>query len=132
MRRVLVLLTVLATACGASGSSPKQTARPTSAAQVRFDSPTSNEVTGPDITIKLVLTGATVVPATKVKGALRGDEGHVHVTVDDQLISMTYGTTQDVKGLKPGPHTISAEFVAIDHQPFANRVLSPPVIFQVR
>jgi hypothetical protein len=89
-----------------------------------IESPTPNEVVGPDFTIKLNLVGATVVPAAVVKGKLRGDQGHIHVSVDQQLISMAYSTTQDLHGIKPGRHSLQAEFVAADHLPFKNRVVA--------
>lgn len=37
---------------------------------------------------------------------------------------MTYGLTQDVNGLAPGPHALRAEFVAADHGPFKNPVVA--------
>jgi hypothetical protein len=84
------------------------------------------------VTIKLSLVGATVVPATIVSGTLRGDQGHIHVSIDNQLVSMAYSTTQDLHGLKPGNHALQAEFVAIDHRPFATRVIAAPVLFVVQ
>jgi hypothetical protein len=113
---VLMAMTVLATAC--SGSS----GRPTTKAQLTIESPTPNQVVGPDFTLKLNLVGATVVPFTK--GKLRGDQGHIHVSVDKQLISMALTTTQDLHGIKPGRHALQAEFVASDHLPFKNRVVA--------
>ena len=56
-----MLAGLLVAGCGSSGSG---SARPSTTAQVRFESPAPNEVTGPDITIKLVLTGATVFSVT--------------------------------------------------------------------
>ena len=79
---------------------------------------------GPDFTLSLNLIDAKVVPANVTSGPLRPDEGHIHVSLDGKLISMTFGTTQDLKGLAAGPHNIQAEFVATDHAPFKNRVLA--------
>jgi hypothetical protein len=132
MRRLLVPLMVVASllaACGSSGSSTK--ARPTTSAQMRIESPSPNQVTGPNVTVSIAITGARVVPAANTKGPLRGDEGHIHLSVDGKLVVMGYTTTQDLPGLTPGTHTLQAEFVAIDHQPFANRLIVP-VIFQVK
>jgi hypothetical protein len=126
---VVAVAGLLAAGCGSSGST-KTAARPTTTAQMRIDSPTPNEVTGPNLTVKITITGARVVPAASTKGTLRGDEGHIHVSVDGKLLVMGYTTTQDLSGLTPGTHTMQAEFVAIDHQPFANRLVVP-VIFQV-
>ena len=38
---------------------------------------------------------------------------------------MAYGTEQqvDISGFAPGPHALSAEFVAADHAPFSPRVV---------
>lgn len=123
----LVALCLLAGACSSGSSAAKD--RPTTAARLQIVSPEPNAVTGPDLTIQLDLIGAQIVQA--VTGPLRGDEGHIHVSVDGKLISMAYGTTQDLHGMTPGPHTMSAEFVATDHAPFKNRVVAA-VLFQVQ
>ena len=115
------------TACGGK-STP---ARPATAAQIQILQPTPNELTSPDLTIRFNVVGGAVVPSTKITGQLRGDQGHIHVSVDGTLVSMAFGTTQDLHGLKPGIHTLSAEWVAIDHLPFRNRVVQD-VLFQVR
>jgi hypothetical protein len=112
----LAVVTALVTACGGSSG------RPTTKAKLTIESPTPNQVVGPDFTIKLNLVGATVVPF--VSGKLRGDQGHIHVSVDQQLISMATTTTQDLHGIKPGRHSLQAEFVASDHLPFKNRVVA--------
>jgi hypothetical protein len=77
------------------------------------------------------LAGAHLVPPTQVGGALRPDEGHIHVLVDGQLVAMPLALTYRVSNLAPGSHTIEAEFVATDHVPFANRVVAA-VTFQVQ
>ncbi|MGH9190692.1 MAG: hypothetical protein ACRD0Q_11810 [Acidimicrobiales bacterium] len=124
----LVLATVL-TVAGCGGKSDKAAEpRPTTDARLQILEPTPNQVTGPDLDLKLNLLGAKVVEAST--GVLRPDEGHIHVTLDGKLISMTYGTTQDLHGLTPGQHSLQAEFVAIDHVPFANRVVAA-VLFRV-
>jgi hypothetical protein len=122
----LVALCLVAAACSSGGSAKD---RPTTAARLQIVSPEPNAVTGPDLTIQLSLTGAEIVQA--VTGPLRGDQGHIHVSVDGKLISMAYGTTQDLHGMTPGPHTMTAEFVATDHAPFKNRVVAA-VLFQVQ
>jgi hypothetical protein len=123
----LVVLAFVAGACSSKGSSAAN--RPTSAARLEILSPAPNAVTGPDLTIQLALTGGTIVPAAT--GPLRGDQGHIHVSVDGKLISMAYGTTQDLHGLTPGPHSMQAEYVATDHAPFKNRVVAG-VLFTVQ
>lgn len=114
-------------ACGGGGSSSAP-ARPTTPARLQIVAPTPNEVTGPNITVKLDLMGAKVVPQTT--GPLHPDEGHIHVSLDGKLVSMAYGTEQDLPNLAPGKHSLQAEFVATDHVPFANRVVAG-VLFDV-
>ena len=118
--------------CGKSGSSGSSSggARPTSAARLQIMQPTPNQVTGPDVTVQLQVSGGEVVPLAQVTGPLRGDQGHIHVSLDGNLVSMTDKASTDLHGLTPGSHTIQAEYVAVDHQPFKNRVIAA-VIFQV-
>jgi hypothetical protein len=123
----LLVVSIVVGACSSGGPAAKE--RPTTDARLQIVSPTPNAVTGPDVTIQLDLMGAQIVQATT--GPLRGDQGHIHVSVDGKLISMAYGTTQDLHALVPGPHTLSAEFVATDHAPFQNRVVAA-VLFQVQ
>jgi len=125
---VLVALALVTGACG-GGKGSSKAARPTTSARLQIVSPAPNAVTGPDVTIQLELTGGEIVQTST--GPLRPDQGHIHVSVDGKLISMAYGTTQDLHGLTPGPHTMSAEYVATDHAPFANRVVAA-VLFQVQ
>lgn len=133
VRRVLTSVfaaaVLLLPACGGGGGSTKPAARPSTTARLQIVAPTPNEVTGPDVKLVLNLISAHVVPAAT--GKPRGDEGHIHVSLDGQLVSMAYGTTQDLHALKPGFHSVQAEFVAIDHQPFANRVVAA-VLFTVK
>lgn len=121
---------ITVTGCGGKSTPTTNTKakRPTSPAHLVILQPTPNQVTGTHVTLQLQLTGATVVQQTT--GALTGTEGHIHVSVDGQLVSMAYGTSQDLD-LKPGQHAVQAEFVAIDHAPFANRVIAA-VLFTVQ
>jgi hypothetical protein len=125
-----VVALLLTAGCGGGGSSSSGAgaARPTTPARLQIVAPTPNETTGPNVTVKLDLIGAKIVPQTT--GPLRPDEGHIHVSLDGKLVSMAYGTEQDLPNLAPGPHSLQAEFVATDHAPFANRVLAA-VLFNV-
>ena len=62
----------------------------------------------------------------QVKGTPRPDEGHIHVSLDGALINMAYSATQPLPPdkLTPGTHSVQAEFVAVDHLPFANHPLA--------
>jgi hypothetical protein len=126
----VLALAVTLTGCG-GGKSPSNSsgARPTTQARIQIVQPTPNQVVPPDTTLVVNLIGAKVVPRTA--GPLRPDEGHIHVSLDGQLVSMAYGTTQDLHGMKPGSHTLTAEFVAVDHQPFKNRPTAA-VLFTVQ
>jgi hypothetical protein len=86
-------------------------------------------VTGPTINVQFALQGAQVAPPTKL--AITPNQGHIHVSIDGKLISMSYGLTQQLNALTPGSHTLQSEFVANDHQPFANRVIAA-VLFKVQ
>lgn len=104
--------------------------RPSSPAKVEILEPVANStVTGASVHVVLKLTGATIVPATTT--TLRPDEGHVHLYVNNLLVSMNYGLEQDIP-VQPGTIVLKAEFVAADHAPFSPRVWSPEVIFTVR
>ena len=104
--------------------------RPSSPAKVEIVEPASGStVSGATVHIVLELTGARIVPQTTT--SLRPDEGHVHLYVNNVLVSMNYGLEQDIP-VQPGSIVLKAEFVAADHAPFNPRVWSPETIFTVR
>jgi hypothetical protein len=76
--------------------------------------------------VVLDLRGGTIVQATTT--SIAPDTGHVHLLLDGALVSMTFGTEQvvDLSTVPAGAHTLTAEFVAADHLPFA-----PPVTASV-
>jgi len=134
---VAAALPVLVAACSQPGT-PTQAAapsgslgpRPSSPATVEILQPTANStVTGTSVHIVLKLTGATIVQQTTT--AIKPDEGHVHLYVNNVLVSMNYGLEQDIP-VQPGSLVLKAEFVASDHAPFNPRVWSPEVIFTVK
>lgn len=125
---VLLAGTVTLSGCGAGKSSSSSGKRPTTPVRVQITKPTPNQVVvGMTTTLEINVIGGTVVDRTT--GPLTPTEGHIHVTLDGRLVSMAYQTTQDLNGLTPGTHTVTAEFVAVDHQPFQNRPTAA-VIFQ--
>lgn len=104
--------------------------RPSSPAVVTITQPKNGaEVTGDMVHVVLSLTGATIV--TQTTTSITPTEGHVHLFVDNVLVSMNYGLEQDLP-IHPGTYVLKAEFVAADHAPFSPRVLSPEVFFTVK
>jgi hypothetical protein len=114
----------------AASGSTTNVARPSSSAVMTLVSPTQGEsVTGGVVHVVVALTGATIVSATTTD--IRPDQGHIHLYVDNNLVSMNYGTQQDLP-IAPGTHILHVEFVASDHVPFNPRVISPDVVFAVK
>ena len=114
---------------GKTASTTTSTAgRPESPVKVTIVQPTAGAVTAPNVTVVVQLDSGAVVARTT--GPLTPTEGHIHLSVDGKLVSMAYKTTEDLNGLAPGPHTLLAEFVAVDHAPFRNRPQAS-VIFTV-
>lgn len=99
--------------------------RPASTATLSFDQPeVGTSVDDGRLEVVLDLRGGTIVDGTSTD--LAPDIGHIHLTVDGRLVSMTYGVVQvvDVGSLPPGEHDLRAEFVAADHAPFSPRVVA--------
>ena len=97
--------------------------RPSSTASLSFERPSpGQDVSAQELPVVLRLEGGRIVSATST--TLRPDEGHIHLSLDGRLISMTYGTLQtvDLRDARPGEHQLEAEFVAGDHGPFNPRV----------
>jgi hypothetical protein len=115
----LVLAGALAVGLGACGSSSsKGTKQPVTNARLIVLQPQPNAVVGTSVHLVFKIVGGRVVGPSVT--TLSGNVGHIHVSVDGRIVSMLYGTTQTVNGLTPGLHTLSAEFVAANHIPFAN------------
>ena len=136
---VLAFALAVAAACASPGSpnpsaSPAASAslgpRPSSSATVKVVQPASGStISGTSVHIVIDLQGAKIVPATTT--LIRPDEGHVHLYVDNSLVSMNYGLEQDIP-VHPGTYVLRVEFVAADHAPFNPRVVSPDVFFTVK
>ena len=122
-----VALGLLLAAC--SGT-PSLRPRPSSPATVEILEPKSGAtIVGTTAHVVLKLNGAKIVSATTT--AIRPDEGHVHLYVNNQLVSMNYGLEQDIP-VVPGTLVLRAEFVAADHAPFNPRVQSADIVFTYR
>ena|SRR2546425_11983144 len=129
----IVAIAVLAAACSKSGAqtggSPTPQARPSSTGIIRILSPKNGQVfhgASVDITVKVALTGAKIVPATTTH--IVPDQGHLHVYLDNQIVTMNFSLTGDVPNVGPGLHVLKVEFVASDHQPFDPRVIEQVAI----
>jgi len=131
----VLAIAVTATGCGGAKSKTSSTPQhPASPVRIQITQPTPNQTTGPDVTLVVNVIGGTVVPATQTTAKdnkVPTNEGHIHVSLDGTLVNMAYSTTQDLHGLKPGPHTLTAEYVAVDHAPFQNRPTAA-VLFNVQ
>ena len=123
--------TLVVTACGGGsgsngsgspgprGSPPNPSTRPSSPSQLQIVSPTQGQVvTGAPATVhvRVKLTGATIVPATTTH--ITPTQGHLHVYLDGQIVSMNFSTNATVGNVGTGIHTLVVEFVASDHFPF--------------
>jgi hypothetical protein len=126
---------VTLTGCGGgtpnSGPGGTTKERPTTPARIEIVQPTPNQVTSRDVTLVVNLIGGKAVQRTTPP--LTPEEGHIHVSLDGSLVNMAYQTTQVLPAdkLTPGQHTVTAEFVAVDHVPFKNRPTAA-VIFTVQ
>jgi hypothetical protein len=138
--RVIVVLTaalLLASGCASGattnpspGGQATAAVRPSSPAVVTITEPASGaQLSGTSVHTELTLTSARIVSATTTN--IRPDEGHIHLYVNNALVSMNYGLEQDF-AVVPGTYVLKAEFVAADHAPFNPRVWSPEVFFTVR
>ena len=109
----------------ASATTPTATSatRPSSTATLTIVTPKVGAVVkGSTVDVKVDLKGATIVTATSTD--LQPDEGHLHVILDDQLVTMTATTETVIPDVPPGHHILKVEFVANDHGPFFPNVVA--------
>jgi hypothetical protein len=131
---LLTTLTAVAAACGGATTPthptiPSTGSRPSSPATVEIVQPDQGAtISGETLHVVLKLNGATIVQQTST--TIRPDEGHVHLYVNNVLVSMNYGLEQDLP-VTPGSTVLRAEFVAADHAPFSPRVWSDEIVFTV-
>jgi hypothetical protein len=104
---------------------PGEGPRPASTATLAFEAPADGVTgSGDRLSVLLDLQGGRVTQTTST--TLDPAVGHLHLSVDGRLVSMTSARSAvvDLGGLAPGAHTLEAEFVAADHGPFAPRVIA--------
>jgi hypothetical protein len=126
-----VLAALALAACaggGAGGASPPPATsavaeRPSSPAKLSIVSPRNGQTVRRDRPeLRLALRGAEVVSQTSTR--VRGDQGHLHLSVDGKLVNMNYGLRAKLPPLSPGQHVVQVEFVAADHIPFEPRIMT--------
>jgi hypothetical protein len=131
----LIAAMMLASACSkgsASQGTGTPSARPSSTAHIKIVEPTNGETFSrapATVDVKVDITGAKIVPATTTH--ITPDTGHLHVYLDNQVVSMNFGTTDTVPDVPAGMHILRVEFVASDHLPFDPRVIQQ-VTFEVK
>jgi hypothetical protein len=137
IRALAIAGSLVLAACGGGGSestSPIPTLstvdRIASTAELTILAPRNGKVVrGSTVDLRVDLEGARIVPQTTTD--ISPVEGHLHVLLDDILISMTEGLEQSIPDVAPGLHRLTIEFVASDHAPFDPRVVVV-VAFEVR
>jgi hypothetical protein len=96
--------------------------RPSSTARIEILEPEPGaSLPAEDVLVRVSLTGATLVEEATTE--IRPDEGHIHLKVDGETITLLGGLEEEVPDLEPGLHVLEVEFAAGDHGPF-----DPPVI----
>ena len=129
----VIAVALIAAACSSSPTPPPPTGpspRPSSTGKLTILSPTNGQVIhGGNVILRVELKDATLVQLSSTD--LKPNEGHLHVILDDSLVSMTSGLQTTIPNLPPGRHLIKVEFVANDHAPFDPRVIAA-VAFRVK
>jgi hypothetical protein len=116
-------------ASGTTAGNTTSADRPSSTGKLAIEAPRNGQVVkGSNLTLKVNLTGAKVVPATTTR--ITPGQGHLHVMLDGKLISMNYGLSEKLPKMTLGTHLVQVEFVASDHLPFDPRVITQAA-FQV-
>jgi hypothetical protein len=111
------------TLAGPSVGTPNRDARPAPDVAVSIESPSDGDTVPADepIELRVGVEGGTLAAAPDA-----GDPaGHLHIFVDGELKQMVSTDTAQVE-LEAGPHTILAEFTAVDHSSFV-----PPIVDEV-
>lgn len=120
------------TGTGGAPTTPAQQGSPnpsTSAVLTIVQPASGSTVNGPTVHVVLTLVGATLVPPGTISGA-DPTQGHIHLSLDGAVVSMTSGLTQDLSvTVDPAhpSHILQAEFVANNHQSFIPKDLKTVV-----
>ena len=142
MRTAALAAALLLAACtGGDGdqadptTTPTQAERPSSPAELTIVEPEPGAVHPPDdVPVRLELENAEIIE--EVSTDLRGDQGHIHLVLDGETVTLLGGLDENLAelvergSLEAGMHILEAEFVAADHGFFLPRVITT-VTFQV-
>ena len=140
MRLAALAAALLLAACTGDPPDPdptptaNQAERPSSPAELTIVEPEPGAVHAPDdVPVRLELENAEIVE--EVSTDLRGDQGHIHLVLDGETVTLLGGLDENLAelvegGIEPGMHILEAEFVAADHGFFLPRVITT-VTFQV-
>ena len=94
--------------------------RPATEASIRILEPAQDQtLASQEVRLSLDLQGGRIASLASTKN--RPDEGHLHITVDGKLATMTGDAEQSLR-VPPGKHELEVEYVANDHAPFCKRV----------
>jgi hypothetical protein len=124
---VLLLAAGLA-GCGGGGAGASPTSgtlgpRPSSPAKLAIVSP-RNGATVPAAGAPLQVSLGEARIVNIASRNIKPDEGHIHVLVDERLVTMNYQLKGKLPKLDAGTHVVRVEFVAADHLPFDPRVIA--------
>jgi hypothetical protein len=116
---------------GSDGDGPTTPAeRPSSPASLEIVQPEPGEVVdGGGVEVVVELSGAELID--RVTTNIRPDEGHIHLALDGETVSLLAGLEETIRNVEPGTHLLEVEFVAGDHGPFDPRIIES-VTFEVR
>lgn len=94
--------------------------RPLTQASVSVTSPLPDQVfESQDVPLKIDLQGGEIASVSSSNN--REGEGHLHISIDNRLASMTAEADQ-VLQVPAGKHELEVEYVANDHAPFCKRI----------
>jgi len=103
------------------GGSTPACVRPETQAQIEIVSPAEGQqFPESNVPVELEVTGGKIASVGSTQN--KPGEGHLHISVDGRLASMTGEAAQTLE-LPAGPHKLDVEYVANDHAPFCTRVI---------
>src|SRR5688500_18194731 len=117
----VALLATLLLACSGSPEDAPRAERIASTAKMSIVEPAQGaQITGTKMRVVISLEGGKML--AQATRHIKPDEGHMHLSLDGQLATMTYGLDQEIE-VTPGRHILQAEYVAGDHAPFNPRII---------